>query len=1172
MDPASAFGIVTGAMQTVQIIGSTVQGLRALQGKYADADMTIHSLIVQAATIKSAITQLQDWATYGTGRAEHPDYLDGLDIAIDGCKTSMECLLAQVSKVTSVLDARELPELRVAAKIRAVWDDHLMQDYQQRLQSQVLALNFLLQVCQCRTVTEQVELLRREENRQLLKKVADDTVTLRSSVKQQADLSTMSISQSTISETALDVDDIIVNATAYRRALAHSRSASNRARTEESNHSTTGKPQTAGSATTDEGYASGTARSQSFKGINTLSPPNTFLEPPAEELSPQDQGEMGRSASMAVGRTSTKPTNPVMRRWQSNPIPLHKSGSKREKIRQVLGKLDTSSRSSLKKTSPRLGPKSFGSFSPMPERGAAPRFDRTRSNTSIDLSSSGSASIPPIIKAAQSGSLVQVEMQIGEGADIDCHHALTGRTALAVAAHCGNEEVVDYLLQKGARNDTQEIDGSTPLHLAASRGHTAVIQVLLSVVENVDVKDGLGRTPFWVAADGGHIDATRMFLGAGCKITARAKGQMTALHQAAIRGDGEMVAFLLQSGADIEAKDANMKSAFHHACENSQYSLCRSLFQYKADIEAIEINKRTPLICAAIAGDVRIVEYLIGKKAYILATDEGGMNPLHAAAANGHVEVVQLLLEKKISITSTNKLGMTPLHLAVMSREFAVVEFLLRKGAPTEVRSSGGFTPLHYACDLVDIEIAQHLIGCGASIEAQGEGQQRPIHISVARGSMELVELLCQKQVEVDAADASGTRPLCIACRKGSASIVERLLNQGAATSCSSSWNGTREEHSPLAIASRAGDVRIVSLLLGKGASVEQYDGRGWNPPLYAAHYGHVEALRLLLSRSNSLLKIKLGQMFSQTGFHPRLSIPAETAQAIQRLVYEDAQPLLSQSIGSPRMMMRDVNDFSGHNRGMQMLQSLHQPPSSTITPPIPSFPQTAIELPAFEPITLPGRGSYGSIEPSSGGVQQDQPPDIRPGLFEAPQNTATRSSGGPSSNNQNSHVSIERPHVNHGEQTNIVSALGEPLPTIPSRIATPLSIFEYPRHQPPSQPVSQPQDLPPRDISTRQDVGVSPLDTLGRNATVSPAPVVPAEPSNNQPQPRYTEEIYRQSLEDESDSGLEGDSDSESAVSVYTAPESLDPEIPELPSAELGAAIYELDGTSISMQGVYIP
>ncbi|EFQ99513.1 ankyrin repeat domain-containing protein 28 [Nannizzia gypsea CBS 118893] len=1171
MDPASAFGIVTGAMQTVQIIGSTLQGLRALQGKYADADMTIHSLIVQAATIKSAITQLQEWASYDSARAEHPDYLDGLDIAIDGCKTSMECLLAQVSKVTSVLDGREVPELRVAAKLRAVWDDHLMQDYQQRLQSQVLALNFLLQVCQCRTVTEQVELLRREENRQLLKKVEDDTATLRSSVRQRGNPSAMSISQSTISETALDVDDIIVNATAYRRVLAHNRSVSNRARTEESSHNTGTQPQTPRSTTTDEGYASGTVRSQSFNGSNTLSAPSTFLEPPAESVPPQGKGDMGRSSSMAVSQTSAKPTTPAMRRWQSNPIPLHKSGSKREKIRQVLGRLDTSSRSSLKKTSPRLGTKPFSSFSPIPERGAAPRFDRSRPNTSIDLSSTDSVAIPPIIKAAQTGSLVQVEMQIGEGADINDHHALTGRTALAVAAHCGNEEVVDYLLQQGAKFDTQEIDGSTPLHLAASRGHTGVIQVLLSVIESVDVKDGLGRTPFWVAADGGHIDATRMLLGAGCKITARAKGQITALHKAAIRGDSEMVAFLLQSGADIEAKDATMKSALHHACENRQYTLCRSLFQYKADIEAVEINKKTPLICAAIAGDVRIVEYLIGKRASMLTTDEGGMNPLHAAAAHGHVEVVQFLLEKKVSISSTNKLGMTPLHLAVMSRQFAVVEFLLRRGAPTEIKSSGGFTPLHYACDLVDVEIAQHLVGCGASIEAQGEGQQRPIHIAVARNSMELVQFLCQRRVEVDAADASGTRPLCIACRKGNAPIAELLLDQGALTLCPTSWNGTREEHSPLAIASRSGDVRIVSLLLGKGASVEQYDGRGWNPPLYAAHYGHVQALRLLLSKCSTLAKIKLGQMFSQTRFHPDISIPSETAHMIQRLILENAQPLHGQGIGGPRVMRDFSGGFGGDSRLLQgqvhVQQAFYQPPSSSITPPIPSFPQTAIELPAFEPIILPGREINESIESGNQGTQQRQSmaeATTRPGLFEAPQDPVTQD------NSHNNHVSIEQTYDNYNHQTSARSGPREPLPTIPSRTNTPLPIFEYPRHEPPSQPVSQPQDLPPRNFPTRGDIRPSPFDTSSGNVAISPAHLEPGElPDNRQPQ--YIGGLDRQVPEDESDSDFESDSDSESAVSVYTAPESLEPEVSELSSAGLGAAIYELDGTSISMHGVFI-
>ncbi|KAM5498442.1 hypothetical protein McanMca71_006836 [Microsporum canis] len=1161
MDPASAFGTVTGAMQTVQIIGSTVQGLRALQGKYADADMTIHSLIVQAATIKSAITQLQEWATYNSSRAEHPDYLDGLDIAIDGCKTSMECLFAQVSKVTSVLDGREMPDLRVTARMRAVWNDHLMRDYQQRLQSQVLALNFLLQVCQCRTVTEQVELLRREENRRLLKKVADDTETLRSSVRQLGNSSTRSITQSTISETTLDVDDIIVNAAAYRRALAHNRAILNRASAEESIPPATNQPQSPMSTTTDEGYASGTVRSQSFRGSNTLSYPSTFLEPmdnnTPETLQPQGQGDIGRSASLAVSQTSANPTQPIIRRWQSNPIPLHKSGSKREKFRKVLGRLDTSSRRSLKKTSPLLGPQSFNSFSPIPEQETAPRVNRSRSNTSIDISSPDSATIPPIIKAAQAGSLVQVEMQIGGGADINCYHELTGRTALAVAAHCGKEEVVDYLLQKGAKFDTQGIDGSTPLHLAASRGHTGAIQVLLSVVENIDVKDSLGRTPFWVAAEGGHIDSTRMLLGAGCKITARAKGQMTVLHKAAIRGDGEMAAFLLQSGADIEAKDANMKSAFHHACENCQYTLCRSLFQYKADIEAVEINRRTPLICAAIAGDVRTVEFLIGKKASILATDESGMNALHAAAANGHVEVVQLLLEKKVSIKSTNKLGMTPLHLAVMSRQFAVVEFLLRKGAPTELKSSGGFTPLHYACDLVDIEIFQHLIGCGACVEAQGEGQQRPIHIAVARNSLELVELLCQKGAVVDSADSSGTRALCIACRNGNASIVERLLEQGAATFCPTSWNGTREEHSPLAIASRTGDAQIVTILLDKGASVEQYDGMGWNPLLYAAHHGHAEVLQLLLLKSSILTKIKLGQMFSQTGFHPQLPIQPERAQMIQRLVFENPQPTLHSHHIRGSRMTENVSTSSGDNRHtLPVMQAFYHNPPSTATPPIPSFPQAVTELPALPRIMLPRSEFSESDELSSQGIQQRQAtPEIsaRPGLFEAPQNTAMESDDGSTRTQTPTEDNLSattHPDNQDNSNTRSYANPGDIGATLLSQTSTPLSIFEHP------QPTSTSHDLPLRHRN-HQLAEISPCNSLYGNApttTVSNAPRQPAEEQilNNR-------ENNREDLDND-------DSDSDSAASVYTAPEVPTPELPELPHTVMEATIYELDGTSISV------
>lgn len=149
MDPVSAFGIVTGAIQTVQIIGATLQGLRTLQGKYADADSTIHALIVQLLTIKHALGQLHEWAKYRAETSEHPDYLDGLDIAVDGCRMTMELLSEEIAKLTdAIISSEEPPRFGVRARLRVVWNEPLMKDHEQRLQSQVLALNFLLQVCQ----------------------------------------------------------------------------------------------------------------------------------------------------------------------------------------------------------------------------------------------------------------------------------------------------------------------------------------------------------------------------------------------------------------------------------------------------------------------------------------------------------------------------------------------------------------------------------------------------------------------------------------------------------------------------------------------------------------------------------------------------------------------------------------------------------------------------------------------------------------------------------------------------------------------------------------------------------------------------------------------------------------------------------------------------------------
>jgi len=535
----------------------------------------------------------------------------------------------------------------------------------------------------------------------------------------------------------------------------------------------------------------------------------------------------------------------------------------------------------------------------------------------VDVTSAQGYGSPLLHYAVWNDDLEIVKLCMDHGADFNAKDQ-AGWTAFRYAVSSGSRRVFEFFVSKGANaskfhtaawlgdltrvkgfveqgadvNEKDEELGWTPLHWAAFTGPQDVIEFLIARGANVNARDAWDDTPLHRAAAAGQKESVELFLAKGAKVNAEGESGKTPLHDAARKGHEEVVGVLIAGGADLNARDGSGLTPLLRAVLKKHLKAVELLVAKGADVNAMDKGGRTPLdyigqqhhaeivdllrkhgathslLYAVYAGDIEKAEELIAQHANVNLRDEYRRTPLHGAVQIGRSDMAELLISKGADINAKTESNQTPLHYACGSDNKDMVELLLSRGADVHARTQYDSAPIHYAAGLGSSDMVERLLAAGADLNATTGGrtplyiaicanrsktvellaakgaQISPIHLAAFLGNSARVKTLIEGGADANARDGAGFTPLHNAVCGDSKDVVTLLIEQGADINATG-WR----QWTPLHHASDVGHTDMVEVLIDHGAKVDLRGENGNTPLLLAAGKGHIDVVRRLVAK-----------------------------------------------------------------------------------------------------------------------------------------------------------------------------------------------------------------------------------------------------------------------------------------------------------------------------------
>lgn len=412
-----------------------------------------------------------------------------------------------------------------------------------------------------------------------------------------------------------------------------------------------------------------------------------------------------------------------------------------------------------------------------------------------------------------------------------------GSTELHYAASEGAIEEAKILTEGGFYVDVRNIkDGRTPIFYAIEHQQDEMVYFLLEKGADVNIKDNDGYLPIYIAIIQKDFDLCDLLIEKGTYISFNNLKKLSNSNMGLLASiyleKPDWAKYFIRGGAEVDLLlDDDGTTIAHFALSLGNIGIIELLLRYNFNFSKKTIFGITPLYFIIISDrypkkqKADLIKLLLenGISIDIKTAFHSGGTYLHMMAyfEENDIVIAEISYDRK-KIHELDSCNMTILHSASLGHNYRLVEFLIKEGARINDKDNYGRTPLLCSNEI----IAVLLVNAGANVNVFDDKGLSPLLKFVSYNDIKVIELLIKRGAILNHQDKNGNSVLHYMAFKEYAynlDILTLLINSGADLNMQNNNGDT-----PLHAAASYFHIKMVKYLLIEGAdkTIKNKEGR----------------------------------------------------------------------------------------------------------------------------------------------------------------------------------------------------------------------------------------------------------------------------------------------------------------------------------------------------------